>query len=101
MNTEMITKLTEAIVTVVVVLITAYVVPWLKGKIGENKYNQILSFTDTCVRAAEKIYTVEQWSAKKSYVLDMVEKKAEEIGIQITAEELNAIVEGAVKAIKG
>lgn len=101
MNTEMITKLTEAIVTVVVVLITAYVVPWLKGKIGENKYNQILIFAETCVRSAEKIYTPEEWAQKKRYAVEMVQKKAGELGITITQEEINAIIEGAVQAVKG
>ena len=101
MNTELITKLVEAIVTVVIVLISAYVVPWLKGKIGEDKYDQIVAFAETCVRSAEKIYPVEQYMQKKEYVVEMVSKKAAEVGITITAEEINAIIEGAVQAVKG
>ena len=101
LNTELITKLVEAIVTVVIVLISAYVIPWLKGKIGEDKYNQIVAFAETCVRSAEKIYTPEEYAQKKRYVVEMVQKKAEEVGITITTEEINAIIEGAVQAIKG
>lgn len=101
MNTELITKLVEAVVTVVIVLISAYAVPWLKGKIGEDKYNQIVAFAETCVRSAEKIYTPEEWAQKKRYAVEMVQKKAEELGITITAEEINAIIEGAVQAVKG
>ena len=101
MNTELITKLVEAIVTVVIVLISAYVIPWLKGKIGEDKYNQIVAFAETCVRSAEKIFPSAQSMQKKEYVVEMVQKKAEEIGITITQDEINAIVEGCVHAIKG
>lgn len=101
MNTELITKLVEAIVTVVIVLISAYVIPWLKGKIGEDKYNQIVAFAETCVRSAEKIYCQEQYLQKKEYVVEMVTKKAGEIGITLTPEVINAIVEGCVQAVKG
>ena len=31
----------------------------------------------------------------------MIQKKAEEIGITITPDEINAIIEGAVQAVKG
>ena len=101
MNTELITKLVEAIVTVVIVLISAYIVPWLKGKIGEDKYATIIEFAEIVVRSAEKLYTPEEWEKKKKYAVEMVQKKAEEIGITITANEINAIIEGAVQAVKG
>lgn len=101
MNPELISKLVEAIVTVILVLVSAYVIPWLKNKIGEDKYNQIASFAETVVRSAEKIYTVDEWAQKKRYAVDLVQKKAEELGLSITEEEINAIIEGAVQAVKG
>ena len=101
MNTELITKLVEAVVTVVIVLISAYVIPWLKGKIGDDKYATIVEFAEIVVRSAEKIYTLEEWAQKKRYAVEMVQKKAEELGITITTEEINAIIEGAVQAVKG
>ena len=101
MNTELITKLVEAVVTVVIVLISAYVIPWLKGKIGDDKYALIVEFAEIVVRSAEKLYTPDEWAQKKRYAVEMVQKKAEEIGITITADEINAIIEGAVQAVKG
>ena len=101
MNTELITKLVEAVVTVVIVLISAYVIPWLKGKIGDDKYALIVEFAEIVVRSAEKLYTPEEYAQKKRYAVEMVQKKAEEIGITITTDEINAIIEGAVQAIKG
>lgn len=101
MSTELITKLVEAIVTVVIVLISAYVIPWLKGKIGDDKYALIVEFAEIVVRSAEKLYTPDEYAQKKRYAVEMVQKKAEEIGITITADEINAIIEGAVQAVKG
>lgn len=101
MNPELITKLVESVVTVAIILITAYVISWLKNKVGEDKYNQIVAFAETCVRSAEKIYTVEEWAQKKRYAVQLVRDKAAELGLNINEIEINAIIEGAVQAVKG
>lgn len=101
MNPELITKLVEAIVTVVVVIISAYVIPWLKNKVGEDKYATIIEFAEIVVRSAEKIYTPEQWQEKKKYAVNLVIEKAKNLGIDLSVEEVNAIIEGAVQAVKG
>ena len=101
MNPELITKLVEAIVTVVVVIISAYVIPWLKNKVGEDKYATIIEFAEIVVRSAEKIYTPEQWQEKKQYAVNLVIEKAKNIGIDLSVDEVNAIIEGAVQAVKG
>ena len=101
MSPEMISKLTQAVVTVIVLVVSAYLVPWLKNKIGEDKYALLIEFAEIIVRSAEKIYTPEQWETKKQYAVTMVTDKAHELGIEISLEEVNAIVEGAVYAMKG
>lgn len=101
MNPELITKLVEAIVTVVIVIISAYVIPWLKNKVGEDKYTTIIEFAEIVVRSAEKIYTPEQWQEKKQYAVNLVIEKAKNLGIDLSVEEVNAIIEGAVQAVKG
>lgn len=101
MNPELITKLVEAIVTVVIVIISAYVIPWLKNKVGDDKYATIIEFAEIVVRSAEKIYTPEQWQEKKQYAVNLVIEKAKNIGIDLSVEEVNAIIEGAVQAVKG
>lgn len=101
MTPSMVTELTRAIVSVILILISAYVIPWLKNKIGEDKYVTIVEFAEIVVRSAEKIYTTEEWAQKKAYAYNMVAKKAQELGIDINEKEINAIVEGAVQAVKG
>jgi len=101
MNPSMVTELTRAIISVILVLVSAYVIPWLKNKIGEDKYLAIVEFAEIVVRSAEKIYTQEEWAQKKAYAVNMVSRKAEELGFEINEKEINAIVEGAVQAVKG
>lgn len=101
MSPELISDLTRAILSVVLILISAYVIPWLKNYVGEDKYQSIVEFAEIVVRSAEKIYTVDEWAQKKAYAVNMVSKKAKEIGIDIDEKEINAIIEGAVQAVKG
>lgn len=101
MNPELITKITELIVTVIIAVISIYVIPWLKNKVGEDKYNTILEYAETLVRSAEKIYTVEEWKIKKDYAVHLLNKKIESMGLKISESEINAIIEGAVQAVKG
>ena len=101
MSPELITDLTKAILSVVLVIISAYVIPYLKNYVGQDKYETILEFAEILVRSAEKMYTPEEWAQKKAYAINMLSKKAKELGLDISEKELNAIIEGAVQAVKG
>ena len=101
MSPELITALTKAIISVVAILITAYAVPWLKNMMGEDKYAAVIEFAEIVVRSAEKMFTPEEWAQKKAYAVNMVQKKAQELGLEINEKEINAIIEGAVQAVKG
>lgn len=100
MNQEIITKLIEAILTVITILITAYVIPYLKSKIGTDKYEQLKQFTEAAVRAAEQIYTPEEWKLKKDYVVKLISERADTLGIGLNEAEIDALIEGIVNYVK-
>ena len=101
MNPELIAKIVEAVVTILLAVISAYIIPWLKNKLGDDKYATLLEFAEIVVRSAEKLYTPEEWEKKKEYALELVMAKAEEVGLKLSYDEINAIIEGAVQAVKG
>lgn len=101
MSPEMITEVTKAVITVVLVILSAYVIPWVKSRIGEDKYETVLDFAEIVVRSAEKMFTPEEWAQKKAYAVNMLQNKAKELGLVINEKEINAIIEGAVQAVKG
>jgi len=101
MNQELITVLFKMVLAIASVLITGYVIPWIKSKADSTKYNDFLSLAQKCVEAANQIYTPEEWATKKKYVLDITESYCKEHGVNITSEELNAIIEGFVISVKG
>lgn len=100
MTPEMITKVTECALTVIVLLVSAYLIPWLKTKIGEEKLEELEKFCEQAVRAAEQLYTPEEYKLKKAYVLSLVNEQIEKLGLGLNEAEIDAIIEGIVNYVK-
>lgn len=100
MDSEIMKIILEALIGVIAILITGYLIPWIKGVVGEDKFAMLVELTAYAIRAAEQIYTPEQWAEKKAYVLKYVVEKAEEIGVELTADDIENLIEGLVNEIK-
>lgn len=100
MTPEMITKVTECALTVIVLLVSAYLIPWLKTKISEEKLEELEKFCEQAVRAAEQLYTPEEYKLKKAYVLSLINEQIEKLGIGLNEAEIDAIIEGIVNYVK-
>ena len=72
MTNELFIKIVSAILTIMVALITGFLIPWLKTKFNGSQLAQIREYTEMAVRCAEQIYTPDQWEQKKEYVLQYV-----------------------------
>jgi hypothetical protein len=73
-------------------LITSFIIPWLKCKIGEQKYNRIKKHVSTAVIAAEKLHGAKTGGIKKEYV----EIYLEALGIKLKPQELSAEINCAI-----
>ena len=100
MTPEMITKVTECVLTVIVLIVSAYVIPWLKTKISEEKLEELEKFCEQAVRAAEQLYTPEEYKLKKAYVLSLINEQIEKLGLGLNEAEIDAIIEGIVNYVK-
>ena len=100
MTPEMITKVTECVLTVIVLLVSAYLIPWLKTKISEEKLEELEKFCEQAVRAAEQLYTPEEYQLKKAYVLSLINEQIEKLGLGLNDAEIDAIIEGIVNYVK-
>lgn len=100
MTPEMITKVTECVLTVIVLLVSAYLIPWLKTKISEEKLGELEKFCEQAVRAAEQLYTPEEYKLKKAYVLSLINEQIEKLGLGLNEAEIYAIIEGIVNYVK-
>ena len=100
MNNELITVIIKAVIMILSVLITSVIIPYVKGKIGESKYDELTYFVKYAVRCAEQIYTPDQWKEKKEYVTTFIINKAKEININLSEEDIDILIEGIVNEIK-
>lgn len=87
------TPIMEAIIALVVAVITAFVIPWLKGKIDSDKLEQIKLWVTVAVEAAEQLYNgTGRGEEKKAYVVKFLQEK----GFTIDPDSLDKLIEAAV-----
>lgn len=90
----------QIVVSVAAALITAFLLPWLKEKLGAEKYNQMKNLIKTLVDAAEKKYEdidndKLRQTSKKQYVLDYLNSKR----IILSEDEFDALLNSAVQEL--
>lgn len=87
-----ITEILEAVVYLIVALLSLFVVPAIKNKVGAQNMATFLKWVDIAVAAAEQLYDSTQGAAKKEYVLGYLATK----GFSVNEAELDLAVEAAV-----
>ena len=100
MNEEMVTIIIKSVLAVLSVFITTVLVPYIKERIGNDKYNKLVEYTKYAVRCAEQIYTPEEWEKKKQYVSQYITEKANDMGIGLNEQDIDLLIEGVVNLIK-
>lgn len=86
-------------VTLATVFISAYLIPLLKEKLNDSKYQRLLDMVEIAVRAAEQTIHSEG-SIKKDQVTQFVTQWMLEHGIAITQDQLDQLIECAVYNLK-
>lgn len=90
-----------AIIPVLGVIITGFVVPFMKEKIGSEKLAKYEYWVTTAVQAAEMLYTESGSGAeKKQYVVDFLNDMFNKNKIVITEQQIEILLESAVKQMK-
>lgn len=92
MATIDITPIAEALVTLAAVLISSFVIPWIKKKIGAEKMTEFLSWVDIAVAAAEQLFDHIDTATKKEYVTAFLKDK----GFELDAQDMDNAIEAAV-----
>lgn len=95
METINITELVQAIITIIAAIISIFVIPFIKGKVGDQNMTEFLRWVDIAVAAAEQLYDSTQGAKKKRYVLSYLETK----GFTIAEEDMDLAIEAAVNRL--
>lgn len=86
------TELIQALITLVSVIITSFLVPYLKQKLSAEKRVKLLEYIRIGVAAAEQIYGSKAGQQKKDFVVDFLLAK----GFNFDPDEVEAMIESEV-----
>lgn len=89
----------ELVVLVIAALVSVYLIPWLKTKLGEAQFRALWERVCILVQAAQKLFPKvdgqKTGSQKKEYVM---ERLVEDYGVEITP-AVDSMIEAAVEEL--
>lgn len=88
------TDIVQALLALIAVLITVYVIPWLKSKLTKEQLESLIYWTSIAVDAAEQVYSDNDH--RKAYVISFLESKGYTIDTEDIYNEIEALIEAAV-----
>lgn len=98
MNREVYSIVMSAVLLIIILAITSYVIPAIRQRIGEDKAAEIKRLAGLAVRYAEQVYTPEQRAEKKKAVHDYIVARAKDAGL--TEADIEVLIEATVNEIK-
>lgn len=95
-----ITQIVVALIGLLGVIITALVAPLIKAKTTTSQWENIVSWTQVAVQAAEVIYKgSSRGEEKRDYVLNWVKKEADKRGVKVDIDTIRVALEDAWKVM--
>ena len=88
-----------AIISIAGALVSAFVIPWIKKNISAKDLETITFWVRFAVRCADQLFTENEWKKKKEYVMGYIIEKAASLGIHLTEDDINVLIESAVNSI--
>lgn len=97
MDSEMFIRIVQLILAILSIVITTYIIPYIKAKVGTEKFNQVKLWTRIFVDAAEQTVTKPGTGQKKLIlVTDWLKNKLKELGVELSDEQIRLLIEDAV-----
>ena len=95
MSNELLNNALYIVMSLAIVIVTRYLVPYLKAKLSAAEQEGLIQLIENLVQAAEQIFSGEKMGEqKKEYVVNALSEK----GVLIT-ESVNAMIESAVYSL--
>lgn len=100
MSGDIFVKVTLSLFSFFWTIVSLCLIPYLRTKADKERLEQVHYFVEVAVKCAEQIFTPEERTKKKEYVMEIVRQKCFNLGIDITYDQLDTIVEGVVYTVK-
>lgn len=86
----------KLLIMVTVLILTRFVVPWLKAKTQSETMQTVLDWTMQAVLAAEQAHQAQTGAERKYIVTEFIKRILIQKNISLSDEELNTLIEAAV-----
>ena len=97
---ELVFEIMRFVVVVAVILIVRYAVPFFKQLAETSKMDGIVQWVEQAVLYAQQVHWDAPGEEKKAIVVKFLKELLEKKNISITDEQLDILIEAAVKAMK-
>lgn len=97
---DIIFEVVKVVVMVAVLVITRYLAPWLKAKIGADKLAAAEKWARYAVLKAQQVMCGSAGQDKKAYVAEFLRDILIAKNISMSDEQLDVLIEAAVKQMK-
>ena len=93
-------EIIKVVVMVAVLVVTRYVVPWIREKIGDEQLAVAEKWVKYAVLKAQQVLWAESGEDKKAYVTQFLKELLTAKNIALSDEQLDVLIEAAVKQMK-
>ena len=87
-------------VMVSIMIITRYLVPWIKERIGNEKMEVVEKWVKYAVEATQQVHWAKSGEDRKAIVTEFLREMLLAKNISISSEQLDILIEAAVKQMK-
>lgn len=92
-----ITQILLGVILIIGVIVSYYVIPFLKTKIDIHQLTMLFNIAQTAVYAAEKIFGAKMGDDKLAYAIGVIKRWLEKKKIYFDEEQIRAAIEEQVK----
>lgn len=97
---DIIFEIVKVVVMMAVLVVTRYLVPWIKEKVGAEKMSAIEKWTRYAVEMAQQVYWSKPGQDRKAIVTEILKDILGAKDLAISDEQLDILIEAAVKEMK-
>lgn len=91
-------NIVKLVIMLLCAIISGYVIPWMREKYMQSELNTIVVWTGKAVKYAEMVFATGE--EKKRFCMYFVERMLKDVSINLTPEQMNVLIESAVKELK-
>lgn len=97
---DIIFEAAKVLLMLAVLVVTRYLVPWLKDKIGADKLETAEKWARYAVLSAQQVLGSQSGAEKKAYVTEFLKAILTAKNIALSDEQLDTLIEAAVYSMK-